>query len=43
VNYGPPVGNLESNQFGTSNSLAGAPFSNGSAVRRIDLQMLFSF
>ncbi len=43
VNYGPPVGNLESPLFGTSNSLAGPPFSSGSAVRRIDLQMLFSF
>ncbi len=43
ANYGPPVGNLDSPLFGTSNSLAGAPFSSGSAVRRIDLQMLFSF
>jgi hypothetical protein len=43
VNYGPPVGNLDSSFFGTSTSLAGAPFSSGSAVRRIDLQMLFSF
>jgi hypothetical protein len=43
VNYGPPVGILGSSQFGESNSLAGAPFASGSAVRRIDLQMLFSF
>ncbi len=43
VNYAPPIGNLESPLFGTSNALAGAPFSSGSAVRRIDLQMLFSF
>jgi hypothetical protein len=43
VNYGPPVGILGSSQFGQSNSLAGAPFASGSAVRRIDLQMLFSF
>jgi hypothetical protein len=43
VNYAPPVGNLQSPLFGTSNALAGAPFSNGSAVRRIDLQMVFSF
>ncbi len=43
VNYGPPVGILGSNSFGMPISLAGAPFSNGSAVRRIDLQMLFSF
>lgn len=43
VNYAPPVGLLGSNLFGTSNALAGPPFSSGSAVRRIDLQMLFSF
>ena len=43
VNYAPPVGNLDSPLFGTSNALAGAPFSSGSASRRIDLQMLFSF
>ncbi len=43
VNYGPPVGNLNSSIFGLSNSLAGGPFSSGSANRRIDLQMLFSF
>ncbi len=43
VNYAPPVGNLHSPLFGTSNALAGPPFSSGSALRRIDLQMLFSF
>jgi hypothetical protein len=43
VNYAPPVGTLGSSYFGTSNALAGGIFSNGSAVRRIDLQMLFSF
>jgi len=43
VNYATPVGNLQSSLFGTSNALAGPPFSSGSAVRRIDLQMLFSF
>jgi hypothetical protein len=43
VNYAAPVGNLQSPLFGTSNALAGPPFSSGSAVRRIDLQMLFSF
>jgi len=42
-NYGPPVGNLDSPLFGTSNALVGPPFSSGSASRRIDLQMLFSF
>ena len=43
VNYGLPVGNLDSPLFGLSNSTAAAPFSSGSANRRIDLQMLFSF
>ena len=43
VNYAPPIGTLGSPLFGTSNALAGAPFSSGSASRRIDLQMLFSF
>ena len=43
VNYGPPNGVLGSNSFGMPISLAGGPFSSGSAVRRIDLQMLFSF
>jgi len=43
VNYAPPTGNLESPIFGQPNALAGPPFSSGSANRRIDLQMLFSF
>jgi hypothetical protein len=43
VNYAPPVGNLDSPLFGTSNALAGGPFSNGSANRRIDLQLVFAF
>jgi len=43
VNYAPPVGNLDSPIFGEANALAGPPFSSGSANRRIDLQMLFSF
>ncbi len=43
VNYASPIGNLDSPLFGTSNALAGPPFSSGSASRRIDLQMLFSF
>ncbi len=43
VNYAAPIGNLDSPLFGTSNALAGPPFSSGSANRRIDLQMLFSF
>ena len=43
VNYAAPVGTLGSPIFGTPNALAGPPFSSGSANRRIDLQMLFSF
>ena len=43
VNYGAPIGNLDSPIFGTPNSLAGPPFSSGSANRRIDLQMVFTF
>ena len=43
ANYGPPLGNLDSTSFGTPISLAPAPFSSGAALRRIDLQMLFSF
>jgi hypothetical protein len=42
-NPGTPNGNLSSSSFGTSNSLAGGPFSSGSANRRIDLQATFSF
>ena len=42
-NFAPPVGNLDSPLFAQSNALASAPFSSGSAVRRIDLQVLFSF
>lgn len=43
VNLGNPVGNLSSPLFGQFNSLAGGPFSTGAAVRRIDLQLAFSF
>jgi hypothetical protein len=43
VNLAPPVGNLSSPLFGESNALAGGPYSFGSATRRIDLQMIFSF
>jgi len=43
VNLAPPVGNLNSSFFAQSNALAGGPFSSGSASRRIDLQVLFSF
>ena len=43
VNLAPPIGNLDSPLFGESNALAGGPYSFGSATRRIDLQVLFSF
>lgn len=43
VNLGTPIGNLQSPQFGEANSLAGGPYNNQSANRRIDLQVSFSF
>ena len=43
VNLAPPIGNLSSPLFGESNALAAGPYSFGSATRRIDLQVLFSF
>jgi hypothetical protein len=43
VNPGLPVGNLSSPFFGQSISIAGGPFSSGSANRRVDLQVMFSF
>ncbi len=43
VNLAPPVGTLSSPQFAESIALAGGPYSSANAVRRIDLQMLFSF
>jgi hypothetical protein len=43
LNPGPPVGNLSSPNFGQSISIAGGPFSSGSANRRVDLQVMFSF
>jgi len=42
-NPGQPIGSLSSTSFGKSNSLAGGPFSSGSANRRFDLQATFSF
>ncbi len=42
-NPGSPIGNLSSTMFGKSNSLAGGPFSSGTANRRVDFQALFSF
>lgn len=43
VNLATPVGTLSAPQFGQSLNLAGGPFSSEGAVRRIDLQMIFSF
>jgi len=43
INYGTPVGTVGSPNFGRSTSLAGGPFSNGVAARRIFLQAAFSF
>lgn len=42
-NPGPPVGNLGSQYFGQSITIAGGPFASASANRRIDLQVRFSF
>ena len=43
VNLAPPVGNLSSPLFGTSNALAGGFFGSASANRRIEMQLRFSF
>ena len=43
VNFGTPIGELTSPLFAQSNALAGGPYSSAGAVRRIDLQVLFSF
>lgn len=43
VNLAPPVGTLSSPLFAQSIALAGGPYSSAGAVRRIDLQVLFSF
>jgi hypothetical protein len=42
-NPGQPVGSLSSTSFGKSNSVAGGPFSNGTANRLFDLSATFSF
>ena len=42
-NPGTPIGNLSSTMFGKTTSLAGGPFSSGSANRRVDFQVLFAF
>lgn len=43
LNYGTPVGNLNSPDFGLSKSLAGGPFGSDVAVRRFFVQAQFSF
>ncbi|MFZ0662666.1 MAG: carboxypeptidase regulatory-like domain-containing protein [Acidobacteriaceae bacterium] len=43
INLAPPTGVLGSPNFGQSNALAGRMFSSGSAARRIDAQLRFSF
>jgi hypothetical protein len=43
VNPANPIGNLSSNRFGQSVSLAGMGFFSSSANRRVDLQVVFSF
>jgi hypothetical protein len=43
VNLATPIGNLSSPQFGEANGLAGGPYNNITANRRIDLQLTFSF
>lgn len=43
VNLGVPVGDINSPDVGRSLALAGGPFGSGNAVRRIDLQTIFTF
>jgi len=43
VNLASPIGNLSSPLFGRSNALAGGMFSNATANRRIEFQMMFRF
>lgn len=43
INLAPPTGVLGSPNFGKSNALAGQMFSSGSASRRIEAQVRFSF
>jgi hypothetical protein len=43
TNLAPPIGNLTSPTFGTSNALAGGFFGSATANRRIELQLRFSF
>ena len=43
VNYGIPIGTLQSPKFGEPVSLANGPYNSQSANRRIDLQVSFTF
>jgi hypothetical protein len=43
VNLAPPIGNLSSPLFGTSNALAGGFFGSATANRRVEMQLRFSF
>ena len=43
INYGQPVGTVNSPRFGQSTSLANGIFSSGSAARRVFLQAGFTF
>ncbi len=43
ANLSTPVGTLTSQSFGTSTSVAGGPYSNGSALRRFQFQATFNF
>jgi len=43
VNLAAPIGNLGSPSFGESNQLAGRPYGDNTANRRIDLQLNFTF
>jgi hypothetical protein len=43
VNLAPPIGNLISPLFGTSNALAGGFFGSATANRRIEMQLRFMF
>ena len=43
MNYGTPLGNVNSPSFGTYSGLAGGIFSSGSAARRVYVQSIFSF
>ena len=43
VNFAPPIGNLSSPLFGTSNAIASGFGGTATANRRLELQLRFSF